>query len=401
MRTVVKLVLLVLLGGASAAGAQETPPAQQAGTPTSANPDTSGGSQQTQQEAAHVRYIEKEMMVPAPGAFPNGLDVLEVYADRPGRHPLAVLTHGTANDELERMHVTPWAQLWQALWFARRGYVVFVLVRKGYGRSGGERDSMHGGCNSRRGSFEEAGEASAEDLKAVVRFAQRLPEADGSTVVSAGVSTGGFAQAALVADPPKELKAAISFAGGRGGDGHEHNCDLDGVVAAFGAFGKGARKHGQVPMLWIYSENDHWFPPAMARKFEAAYVKGGGVEQFVMAPAYADDGHHLYRDPGAWSGMVEVFLREHNLLPLGDVVLPGPQPPNVPSPAGLPDAGQQAWRRYLVAGPFKAFAVNEKGQWGSAQAAFDQDIADNEALDRCKQAAAGAGICVVVARTAK
>jgi dienelactone hydrolase len=300
---------------------------------------------------------------------------------------------------LERMHVTPWAQLGQAQWFARRGYVTFVVVRQGYGRSGGERDSMHGGCNSRRGSFEEAGEASAENLKTVIRFAQKLPEVDGSTVVSAGVSTGGFAQAALVADPPKELKAAISFAGGRGGDGHEHNCDVDGVIAAFGAFGKGARKHGQVPMLWIYSENDHWFPPAMARKFEAAYVKGGGVEQFVLAPAYADDGHHLYRDPDAWSATVEGFLREHILLPLGDVVLPGPQPPNVSAPAGLPDEGQQAWRRYLVAGPFKAFAVNGKGQWGSAHAAFDQGIADGEAMDRCKQAAAGAGGCAIVART--
>jgi hypothetical protein len=152
-------------------------------------------------------------------------------------------------------------------------------------------------------------------------------------------------------------------------------------------------------MLWLFSVNDHWFPPALARKFEAAYVKGGGVEQFVLAPAYPDDGHHLYRDPDAWSATVEGFLREHILLPLGDVVLPGPQPPNVSAPAGLPDEGQQAWRRYLVAGPFKAFAVNGKGQWGSAHAAFDQGIADGEAMDRCKQAAAGAGGCAIVART--
>ena len=110
------------------------------------------------------------MWAPAPGAFPRGLDVLEVYADRPGRHPLVVLTHGTSNVEQEREHVTPWSQLGQAMWFARRGYVAIVVVRKGYGRSGGERDGTHGGCGSRGGSFEEAGEASAEDLKAVIRF---------------------------------------------------------------------------------------------------------------------------------------------------------------------------------------------------------------------------------------
>jgi dienelactone hydrolase len=385
MRMVVILTCAVLL----AAGVSS---AQAPNKPASENPDV-------EQPQAPVRYVEKEMWAPSVGAFPNGLDVLEVYADRPGRHPLVVLTHGTSNDEQERMHVTPWAQLGQATWFARRGYVAFVVVRKGYGRSGGERDGTHGGCNSRRGSFEEAGEASAEDLKAVIRFAQKLPEVDGTSVVSAGVSTGGFAQVALVSDPPEELKAAISFAGGRGGDGHEHNCNADGVIAAFGAFGKGARKHGTVPMLWIYSENDHWFPPVIAREFEAAYVKGGGTEQFVLAPAYGDDGHHLYRDPSAWSATVENFLRMHNLLPLGDVVLQGPEPAKVPAPAGLTDKGLEAWRRYLLGGPFKAFAANGQGQWGLAQGAFDQSIADGEAMDRCKQAAAGAGSCAIVART--
>jgi len=379
------LLILVLAALAAVAAAQEAASAD-------------SGPEQAKAGQPTMTFVEKEMWAPAPGAFPHGLDVLEVYADRPGRHPLVVLTHGTSNKEEDRMHVTPWAQLGQALWFARRGYVAIVVVRKGYGKSGGERDGTHGGCGSRNGSFEETGEASADDLKAVMRFAATLPEVDGSTVVSAGVSTGGFAQAALVADPPKELKAAISFAGGRGGDGHEHNCNLDGVVAAFGAFGRGAKKHGTVPMLWVYSENDHWFPPEMARKFEAAYTKGGGVEQFVLAPPDGEDGHHLYGHPSVWSPMVEEFLKAHDLLPLGDVVLPAPEGPKIPPPAGLPETGQEAWKRYLQGGPFKAFATNGQGHWGYAQAAFDQSIADTEALGRCRQAAGGA-TCAVVSRT--
>ena len=313
MRMLVSLLSVLMLGAVLSVEAQKPSPSQQQSKPESENPDYSAGTGQTEPQPTHVRYVEKEMWAPAPQSFSNGLDVLEVYADRPGRHPLVVLTHGTSDKEEDREHVTPWAQQGQALWFARRGYVAFVVVRKGYGRSGGLRDGTHGGSGPRAGSFEEAGEASADDLKAVIRLAQKLPEVDGGTVVSAGVSTGGFAQAALVADPPKELKAAISFAGGRGGDGHEHNPDVDGVIAAFGAFGKGARKHGQVPMLWIYSENDHWFPPAMARNFEAAYEKGGGVEQFVLAPPDGEDGHHLYRSPSKWGATVEGFPREHNL----------------------------------------------------------------------------------------
>jgi dienelactone hydrolase len=349
---------------------------------------------------APIRFVEREMWIPAPQAFPRGLDSIEVYADLPGRHPLIVLTHGTSNDPEARMRTTPWSQLEQALWFARRGYVAIVVVRSGYGRSGGQMDSQLGNCNSRRGgSFEAAGAASADDLRAVIRYANSLPDVDGETVVSAGVSTGGFAQAALAADPPKGLKAAIIFAGGRGSDGHEHDCDLSGVVGAFGAFGKGAHKHGDLPMLWIYAQNDHYFPPVMAQQFEAAYTRGGGTAQFVMAPPDGEDGHHLYSHVNAWSDTVQSFLKAHDLLPLGDQVYPGPVPPDIPPPAGLPNNGVEAWTHFLLAAPFKAFASNGRGAWGSAQARFNQYLADTDALDKCKKAAAGNNSCSIVAKT--
>ncbi len=346
-----------------------------------------------------IRYVQKEMWIPAPQSFPNGLDSIEVYADRPGRRPLVVLTHGTSDKEEERAHVTPWAQLGQAMWFARRGYFAIVVTRRGYGRSGGQRDGNAGGCRARGGSFIDAGEASADDLRAVIKYAQGLSEVDPGTVVSMGISTGGFAQVALSANPPPALKAAINFAGGRGGDGHEHNCDLGGLIGAYEAFGKAAHKHGDLPMLWVYAENDHWFTPAMARKFEAAYVKGGGVEQLVLAPPDRDEGHHLYSHIAAWSDTVQAFLKAQNLLPLGDQLLPAPQPPNIPAPAGLIDQGQQAWKQFLLGAPFKAFATNGQNAWGLAQAAFDQQIADGEAIDRCKKVAAGVGNCAIAART--
>ncbi len=166
-------------------------------------------------------------MMPVRGAA-QGIDVLQVEVERPGKHPLAILTHGTAAEAKDRATVTPWGFLPQAIWFARRGYVVLVVVRKGYGRSFGDQDGKFGGCrNNGQGSFVEAGEDSADDLRAAAKYAQeKLPEVDAGTIVSAGVSTGGFAQVALSADPPAGLKAAISFAGGRGGDGKEHNCDF-------------------------------------------------------------------------------------------------------------------------------------------------------------------------------
>ena len=370
-----------------------------AGTQSPANSEPEPASPPAPNQTV-IHYIQKEIFIPAPLAFPNGLDAIEVYADLPGRHPLAVLTHGTSDKEEERERVTPWAQLGQAMWFARRGYVAIVVTRRGYGRSGGKRDGESGGCRSRRGgSFQQAGEESADDLRAVIKYGQGLAEIDSTTVVSMGISTGGFAQVALSANPPPALKAAINFAGGRGADGHEHNCDLYGLIEAYKDFGKAAHKHGDLPMLWVYAQNDHWFTPSMAQQFEAAYTKSGDPVQFVLAAPDRDEGHHLYSHISAWTDTVQAFLKVHNLLPMGDELLPAPQPANMPPPAGLQDKGLEAWRQYFLAAPFKAFASNGQGAWGLAQAAFNQQIADADAVDRCKKAASGAGSCSIVART--
>ena len=343
---------------------------------------------------AKMRWIEREFMMPVSGA-PRGIDVLQVEVERPGKHPLAILTHGTSNEPMERATVTPWAFLPQAMWFARRGYVVLVVVRKGYGRSTGDQDGKYGGCQrAGGGSFVESGEDSAVDLRAAAKYGSTLPEVDSGSIVSAGVSTGGFAQVALTANPPAGLKAAISFAGGRGGDGKEHNCDLDGIVSAFRKFGKKSR----VPMLWIYSENDHWFPPDVARKFDAAFREGGGTDQFVMVPPYRDDGHHYYYDVTGWTPIVEGFLSAQSLLPLTEL-LPEPSVPEAIPPVGLTEKGLRAFHTFLMMGPCKAFATNGSGGWGMSMGQFDQELADKKALESCQKNTQGQGRCAVVART--
>lgn len=349
---------------------------------------------QSAEAPATMRWIEREFMMPRRGA-PYGIDVLRVEVERPGRHPLAILTHGTSADPTERATVTPLLFLPQAIWFARRGYVVLVVVRKGYGRSSGDQDGKNGGCNRNGGgSFAEAGEDSADDLRAAAEYGAKLPEVDGTMIVSAGVSTGGFAQVALTANPPAGLKAAISFAGGRGGDGKEHNCDLDGIVSAFRHFGKKSR----LPMLWIYSENDHWFPPAMAQRFDAAFREGGGVDQFVMVPPYREDGHGYYSDISGWTPIVEGFLRDQGMLPLTEL-LPEPPVPEVTPPAGLKDRGLAAFHNFLMMGPHKAFASNGAGGWGESFGQIDQDRADKKSLENCEKSSHGVGKCVIVAHT--
>ena len=153
-------------------------------------------------------------------------------------------------------------------------------------------------------------------------------------------------------------------------------------------------------MLWIYSQNDHYFPPSMATMFDEAYKKGGGKDEFVMAPPNGEDGHHLYAHPDAWSDMVTAFLSAHGLLPLGEKLLPPPPVPDVPAPPGLNDKGEEAWKRFVAGAPYKAFAMTGDGLWGSATGEFNQSLADEAAMDRCKKAGEGKGnACHVVSRT--
>lgn len=150
-------------------------------------------------------------------------------------------------------------------------------------------------------------------------------------------------------------------------------------------------------MLWIYSENDHWFPPAMAHSFDEAFKKSGGNDQFVMVPAYGDDGHHFYNDVAGWSQIVEKFLKEQRLLPLKEL-LSEPPVPNVIPPAGLKENGIRAFHNYLLMGSKKAFATNGRWHWGTAFGQWDQARADEKALTNCEKAAKGDGQCKVVSR---
>jgi dienelactone hydrolase len=330
---------------------------------------------------AGAHYVERELRVPVPGSGAAGLDALEVYINTPGKHPLALLTHGTSNSAEERLEVTPWAYLQQAVWFAEHGYVSLVIVRRGYGSSGGEQDGRISGCSS-NGNFEEIGEAAADDLRNAVDYAARnMPEVDATHVISSGVSTGGFTQVALTAHPPRGLETAISFAGGRGGDGNGHVCNEGNFEAALHSFGK----HSHTPMLWIYAENDKWFPPNFARRFLSAFQSGGGTAQFVLAPAFGEDGHKLYSDPRAWSATVENYLGERRLLPVSPAY-PPPTPPKVDPPAELSERAADVFRSiYLGAGPHKAFATDGSGAYGYSTGQFTQQLADDHAMENCNQ----------------
>jgi len=334
--------------------------------------------------ASAVALHEEEVRIPWVKA-PGGLDALVVSADLPGQRPLVVMTHGSSRDAEAHLTVTPWQPLPQAVWFARRGFVVLVIVRRGYGSSGGEQDGAHTG-RCPQTDYERASLNAAEDLRIAIEYGSKLPGVDPARALAVGISTGGMATVALTADAPKNLVAAINFAGGRGSQADHDVCNPDALVAAYHDFGR----HSRVPMLWIYAQNDQYSWPELAQRFDAAFRAAGGQDEFIQAPADGQDGHHLFSHGIAvWTPMVDAFLKAHDLVLLPQP-LPEPAPPAIAPPPGLSEHGQEGFRTYLTLGPHKAFAMSAH-HYAFVAAQMHPEDAAKKALQDCNRHAAASG----------
>jgi dienelactone hydrolase len=331
--------------------------------------------------------VEEELRIADLQARPNGLEALLVRPRGDGRFPLALINHGSPRSAAERPNMTPWAMLPQAREFARRGWAAVVVMRRGYGGSGGGWAESYGGCA--HPNYVAAGAAAAADLKAAAAALAQRPDIDPARTISVGVSAGGFATVALTADPPPGLAAAISFAGGRGSLEADEVCQQDKLVEGFRAFGSRSR----VPMLWVYAENDHFFGPELAQKLRAAFIAGGGIVDFVRAPAFENEGHQLFSQDGIpiWSPLVDSFLRKQNLV-MREQPLPLPRP-SLAAPAALSANGRKAFETYLLRPPHKAFALSPDGHFGWQSGVRTTAEARSGALKYCGE---NARACAVV-----
>jgi dienelactone hydrolase len=275
--------------------------------------------------------VEQELRIPAHGAGKNGLEAIMVRPNEPGPHPLALVNHGAPRSGSDRRKMTPRDMLPQAREFARRGWTTVVVMRRGYGDSGGDFAEDAHACG-RFPDFYHSGVESANDLRAAIEYLSKLPEVDPTRIISIGRSAGGFATVALTAKPPAGLVAAISFAGGRGSPAKDEVCNPAELISAFRDFGKKSR----IPMLWVYAKNDHFFSPQIAQEFYRAFTAGGGTAQFIIADPFGADGHGLFSQSGIpiWTPMVDAFLQSQNL------VLRKTPPPQ-PEPSGAQPRGKK------------------------------------------------------------
>jgi len=259
--------------------------------------------------AAADQLHREDLRIPMAAAGPRGLEAMLIRPPGTGRYPLALLSHGAPRDAAARADMTPNGLYAQAVTLARRGFAALVVMRRGYGTSGGGYAENSGPCDRR--NYMIAAKSSAADLRAAVDAMDRRADLTTQGMIAAGVSAGGFASIALSADPPPGLAAVINFAGGRGSRADHNVCDEAALVRAFATMGKTSR----IPMLWVYAGNDKFFGPDLARRMHAAFTAAGGRAQFIAAPAFGRDGHGLFSATGApvWTPLLDGFLREKNL----------------------------------------------------------------------------------------
>ncbi|MFJ1267638.1 serine aminopeptidase domain-containing protein [Legionella lytica] len=311
---------------------------------------------------------------------PVKLETLLVYPNDGAKHPIALISHGSPRSASDRPRMSALYYLPIAYEFARRGYAVAVVLRRGYGTSGGGWAERFGTCS--HPNYIQAAQAASDDLHGAVNYLGTIKQFDTKKIIAVGFSAGGFATLAFTAfNPPAGLKAAINFAGGRGSLSNDNVCSTDALISAFATLGKTSR----VPTLWVYAQNDHFFNPELAEKLLTAFTKSGGNATLIHANAFGKEGHFLFSQAGVphWTPLVDNFLKTHHLT-LVNSLLPLPTS-SLKIPNYLSSSAQKAFANYTIRSPHKAFAISPKGGFGWRSGQRTKDDAAKNALEICNQ----------------
>jgi dienelactone hydrolase len=246
---------------------------------------------------------------------------LEALIVRPGaakgRLPIALLSHGKPRfaADVIKTRATDFAP--EARDLAYRGYLAVVVIRRGFGLSGGTAgrptNAPYAKCND--ADLRRYFAVESDDLERALRVVGTRPDADPTRAIAIGSSGGAGASIALGARNPPGLKAVVNLSGAMRLTDADGNlvCPQDMPIAALASFGSQTK----IPTLWLYAENDSNFGPDAARKTHAAYVANGGVATLKVLPSLQpNDGHFLFELPLGrryWLAELDSFLREQNL----------------------------------------------------------------------------------------
>jgi dienelactone hydrolase len=145
------------------------------------------------------------------------------------------------------------------------------------------------------------------DIDAITDWILAQPFVDKSRFVVGGQSRGGILAIAWSGRHPELPKAAINFVGGWMGAGCSTASYINTTLFKRGAaFGK--------PTLWLYGENDPFYPLSHSRANFTAFQEAGGQGSFhEYVPPNGVIGHAISTRPELWSGAAAAYLTERGL----------------------------------------------------------------------------------------
>ena len=337
------------------------------------------GAVQAQEDHSYYgpRLIEERVRIPAQNGRTLAATVLRPEAQGP--FGAVILNHGVSASARERARESSDLLINAAAVFARRGYVVVMPLRRGFGTTGGEMAEDPGSCSNP--DYKNAEQNAADDVMAAYDYARTLPYVDGNRMMLAGQSAGGMVALVTAARAPQGLTAVLAFAAGRGGDPEVNPgvpCAIEPVARVFDSVGKNIR----VPVLFHYAENDLFFSPKVTRAWYERFNANGANAEYALQPAFGKDGHYLFGDTLGvryWLPTVESFLARHGVVftrldstdPERAPLLALDRVPNIKS-----DSCKGLYRAFLESPGPRAYAVSDDGRCGFAGGLQDaRDVA--------------------------
>jgi Dienelactone hydrolase family len=234
--------------------------------------------------------------------------------------------------------------------------------------------------------------AASDQVIAALQFARTLPYVDASRWVAMGQSVGGLTTVAVAWRNPPGLVGAINFAGGSGGD-PERRPGQPCMPVQIERLWRSNASTAQVPMLWLYWDNDKYWGADVPKRWHQAFTEGGGKAELHTLPAAGSDGHNgVNIDMDHWVPIVESYLARIGFAQSGLIVRPpATNHARLDDGAKVPTSQNNrdgAYKRFLDAKLPRAFAIGPRGAaaWATGDWAIGRALGfcQRRSGDRCK-----------------
>ncbi|MBM7129232.1 dienelactone hydrolase family protein [Dyella mobilis] len=245
---------------------------------------------------------ERVVRIPSNQDNPVTLVMTIFTPDGPGPFPLAVMNHGSTGD-VPAAQQPRYRLSFSNYYFLSRGYAVAIPMMRGYAGSEGRLTSH--GCNDLAMGID-----NAKDIRAAIDYMKQQSYVDGSRILVAGQSFGGWNALAVGALKVPGVKALVSFAGGmKASDCRDPDHAL---IEAAGELGEEV----STPSIWFFGDNDEVFATPVWRAMYEHYVASGAPAELVAYGTFGTNSHNLLGSGeglSLWVPKLDDFLGRNGL----------------------------------------------------------------------------------------